>query len=83
MLPDEALAHWVPTDESEARSLIRALQARATSLALPLSPAPPVAPDNCCGNGCIGCVWEGYGQEVAWWRDDLLAGWGECWRQGG
>jgi hypothetical protein len=79
MLPDHALAQWIPTDQHEALALIGALQAKAQQHGLPLH-GPPPAPDNCCGTGCIGCVWEGYGQEVAWWRDDVLNAWGDAWR---
>ncbi|MFZ2991005.1 oxidoreductase-like domain-containing protein [Ideonella sp.] len=74
MIPDAALAAWLPTNAAESRALIQALRARAAELGISL-PDPPTEPTNCCDSGCIGCVWEGYGQEVAWWRDDAMQAW--------
>lgn len=71
MMTDEALQAWMPGSPGEARALVRLVRDRAVRGAVTL-PEPPPEPDNCCDNGCIGCVWEGYYGEVAYWRDEAL-----------
>jgi hypothetical protein len=36
---------------------------------------PPPEPTNCCDSDCIGCVWEAYCGEVAYWRDESILRW--------
>lgn len=71
MIPVSALQQWGVADPESARALIRAVLDWAAAAAVAV-PAPPPEPDQCCGTGCIECVWEGYYPEVAWWRDDAL-----------
>jgi hypothetical protein len=73
-IADDALQAWNPTDPREARALVQAVQARAQQQGVSLS-EPPTEPDNCCNTGCIGCVWEGYYGELAYWRDESLLRW--------
>ncbi|GIX51057.1 hypothetical protein QMTAC487_13380 [Sphaerotilus sp. FB-3] len=74
MMSDLVLQSWNPTDPGEARALVSAVIARAQSEGVELS-TPPVEPDNCCGNGCIGCVWDGFYSELGYWRDEALLRW--------
>ncbi len=74
MIPDEALQQWNPTERREAQALVRAVQDRAGRLGVELT-RPPDAPDNCCESGCIGCVWEAYYSDLAYWRDECLLRW--------
>ena len=50
----------------------RALRERGEDLDTVLRPPPP-EPTSCCGRGCNGCVWEGYYNALAGWREDALA----------
>jgi hypothetical protein len=59
------------SDHATALALVAQLQERAAQSGLALSPPPP-DPVGCCGRGCQGCVWEGYFQAVAYWRDEAL-----------
>ncbi|MEY4754260.1 MAG: hypothetical protein RJA44_1935 [Pseudomonadota bacterium] len=74
MIPDEALLNWAPAEPREAQALVRAVLARAAQQGLDL-PAAPAEPDNCCGNGCVGCVWDGYYSDLAYWRDEAVLRW--------
>ena len=76
MMPDAALIHWNPTDRDEARSLGRSLLGHARQHGLSL-PAPPEEPTNCCDSGCIGCVWDGFCSDVAYWRDEAVLRWSD------
>lgn len=57
------------TDLDSARAIFAALQARADAQGVALRPPPP-EPTSCCGRGCNGCVWEGYYEAAAYWRDE-------------
>ena len=74
MMTDEHLLAWWPDQPAEARALVRIVADRARARGLEL-PAPQAEPDNCCGNGCIECVWQGHYQELMSWRDDAVAAW--------
>ena len=74
MIPDEALQQWNPAERREAQALVRAVQDRARGLGAEL-PSPPDEPTNCCDSGCIGCVWEAYYSDLAYWRDECLLHW--------
>ena len=60
-----------PGDHASALALCAALSARAARHGVALRPPPP-EPTTCCGRGCNGCVWEGYYDAMAFWRDDAL-----------
>jgi hypothetical protein len=60
------------TDRASAQALCSALCAQAAQRGLTLRPPPP-EPTTCCGRGCNGCVWEGYYDALAYWREDALA----------
>ena len=74
MLSDPVLQSWNPSEPGEARALVRAVSERARAEGVTLSD-PPAEPVNCCGNGCIGCVWEGYYGDLGYWRDEALLRW--------
>jgi hypothetical protein len=74
MISDQALQGWIPASLGEARALVRAVLERAGALGVVLAP-PPLEPDNCCGNDCVGCVWDGYYAELIYWRDEALLHW--------
>ncbi|MFM2348269.1 MAG: hypothetical protein RL654_3022 [Pseudomonadota bacterium] len=74
MTNDLVLQSWNPTDPGEAQALISAVIARARTEGVELC-VPPAEPDNCCGNGCIGCVWDGFYSELGYWRDEALLRW--------
>ena len=59
------------TDRGTAQAVIRHLQQRASAAAAELREPPP-EPEGCCERGCQGCVWEGYFDAVAYWRDEAL-----------
>jgi hypothetical protein len=87
MLPDASLLRCLaglpPTrrDMTAARMLICSLPqardvfadvaARLRAAGQAFRPAPP-EPDNCCGRGCNGCVWEGFYAAANYWQDDAL-----------
>lgn len=56
----------------DARIVVREIEARLSQRKLRLRPPPPV-PDTCCGRGCNGCVWQGYFEALAYWRDQARA----------
>ena len=74
MLSDQALQQWLPTERREALALVRAVCDRARALDVVLSDPPP-EPTNCCDSGCIGCVWETWCADVAYWRDESMLRW--------
>jgi hypothetical protein len=74
MIPDHALQQWLPTEQRDAQALVRAVCDRARALGVALSDPPP-EPTNCCDSGCIGCVWEAWSAEVAYWRDESMLRW--------
>jgi hypothetical protein len=74
MMTDDALQQWTPAERGEALALVQAVRLRARALGVELSEPPP-QPTNCCDSGCIGCVWETYCAEVAYWRDESLLRW--------
>lgn len=76
MVSDDALLNWQPSAPAEARALVAAVQARATQRGVALSPVPP-EPDNCCGTGCIGCVWDGFYADLGYWRDESVLRWAD------
>ncbi|WP_291985627.1 oxidoreductase-like domain-containing protein [Candidatus Accumulibacter sp. ACC007] len=55
-------------DLADARAIVREIEDLLGKRQLCLRPPPPV-PDTCCGRGCNGCVWQGYYQALAYWRD--------------
>lgn len=59
------------TDRETALAVLKHLQERAARAQISLREWPP-EPDSCCGRGCLGCVWEGYYEAVAYWRDEAL-----------
>ncbi len=59
------------TDRGTAQAVISHLQQRAAAAAADLREPPP-EPVGCCERGCQGCVWEGYFDAVAYWRDEAL-----------
>ncbi|MDM0073924.1 oxidoreductase-like domain-containing protein [Variovorax sp. J2P1-59] len=60
-------------DAASARAAVQHLSTRLRAAGIGSFRAPPPEPTTCCGRGCNGCVWEGYLDAVAWWRDDALA----------
>jgi len=75
MITDTSLLAWQPDSPSVARALIAAVGRCAEQRGLSELPPPPPEPDNCCGNECIECVWLGYYQELAYWRDEAVLRW--------
>lgn len=61
----------VLTSREEAMALFTSLLQRANETGTSLG-TPPPEPEDCCGRGCNGCVWEGYFSAVAYWRDEAL-----------
>jgi hypothetical protein len=59
------------TDRDTAQAVLAHLQQRAAAARTELRAAPP-EPEGCCGKGCNGCVWEGYFEAVAYWRDEAM-----------
>lgn len=58
-------------DRAAAHALRRAIEAAALQRGVVLRAFPP-EPTGCCGRGCNGCVWSGYYEAVAYWRDEAL-----------
>ncbi len=54
---------------AETQAMFAALQQRARTAGLKLRTPPPL-PTGCCGRGCHGCVWEGFYEAAACWRDE-------------
>jgi len=59
------------TDRETALAVLAHLQQRAAAARAALREPPP-EPEGCCGQGCNGCVWEGYYEAVAYWRDEAM-----------
>lgn len=59
------------TDRETAQAIIGHLQQQARGRGIALR-VPPPEPTSCCGRGCNGCVWEGYYEAVAYWRDEAM-----------
>lgn len=59
------------TDRDTAQAVVGHLHERARQAGARLREPPP-EPVGCCGRGCSGCVWEGYYEAVAYWRDEAL-----------
>lgn len=57
------------TDRDTGLAVIAHLQQRAKSAGIELNEPPP-EPEGCCGNDCSDCVWDGWYDEVAYWRDE-------------
>lgn len=75
MMDDEALLAWLPATPDEVPVLIDAVRAAALQRGFDQLLPPPAAPDNCCGNDCIECVWLGYYAQLGDWRDGAVASW--------
>lgn len=61
---------------ADAQTIEREIEALLGQCKLHLRPPPPV-PIACCGRGCSECVWQGYYEALAGWRDQartLLCG---------
>lgn len=56
----------------DARIVVRKIEALLGERKRTLRPPPPV-PDTCCGRGCNGCVWQGYYEALAYWREQARA----------
>lgn len=52
----------------DAQLIVREIEALLSKRNLSLRPPPPV-PTTCCGRGCNGCVWQGYYEALAYWRE--------------
>ena len=52
----------------DAQTIVREIEALLSQRKLSLRPPPPV-PTACCGRGCGNCVWQGYYEALAGWRD--------------
>ncbi len=52
----------------DAQIIVREIEALLGQRNLSLRP-PPSAPTTCCGRGCNGCVWQGYYEALAYWRE--------------
>lgn len=52
----------------DAQAIVLAIEALLSQRKLGLHSPPPV-PSTCCGVGCSNCVWQGYFEALANWRD--------------
>lgn len=59
------------TNRDTAQAMFNELLARAAQRGQTLR-TPPPEPTSCCGRGCNGCVWEGWYEAVAYWREEAL-----------
>lgn len=57
---------------ADAQTIVREIEALLGQRKLRLRPPPPV-PIGCCGLGCSSCVWQGYYEALAGWRDQARA----------
>lgn len=62
----------LPTAHALVAFLRDQAQRRGIDLDTALRPPPP-EPTTCCERGCNGCVWEGFYNAMAYWRDDAMA----------
>jgi len=69
--PTQSLCHapQPPGPLAQTQAMFAALQARARAAGATLR-APPPLPTACCGRGCNGCVWEGFYEAAAYWREE-------------
>jgi hypothetical protein len=65
---NDDLPYSLPDSVYEAKQWIAQLSAELAKHGIELRD-PPDEPTGCCGNGCIGCVWEGYYSAVGYWCD--------------
>ncbi|MEY4413589.1 MAG: hypothetical protein RIQ53_882 [Pseudomonadota bacterium] len=56
-------------DRDTGLAVIAHLQRQAAQRGITLREPPP-EPIGCCGKGCSGCVWLGWFEAVAYWRDE-------------
>ncbi|MBA4194888.1 MAG: oxidoreductase [Hydrogenophaga sp.] len=62
-------------DVAGARALVAHVRGLARRQGIDIDAAlrpPPPEPVTCCGRGCNGCVWEGFHNALAHWRDEAL-----------
>ena len=69
--PAEVPLADLPTAHALVAFLRDQAQRRDMDLDTALRPPPP-EPTTCCGRGCNGCVWEGFYNAMAYWRDDAI-----------
>ena len=54
---------------SDAQTIVEEIAALLTERQLSFRSPPPL-PTTCCGRGCNGCVWQGYFEALAYWRQE-------------